>query len=205
MAITLSSPKLFFTASIIMIIAVLSPFMGVHAETCSELCSRIKKCASSKYGSYCKASSVHSTTTVCYGLFKDLNASICYTDSQGDNCWGSPVECEYDDYGFDEVTTGPTSPSLNDKRDSRPSPEKWRILPTTTYANDAAAIDSQSSALSSSGASRRRLTELSVVMQRPEEEWPSQKEVPKPVSTAKRQGQPSLSCEFSQWALEKVL
>ncbi|KAF4696799.1 hypothetical protein FOZ60_015725 [Perkinsus olseni] len=101
---------------------IFSHFVSVQAESCSQLCSAIESCDASQYGSYCKGWT--QGKTICQGLLMKSDGSVCYDDNSDESCFGKPVECKYDDYGFDEVVWRSMKSSATEEPSTAPIKEE---------------------------------------------------------------------------------
>ncbi|KAF4666466.1 hypothetical protein FOL47_004067, partial [Perkinsus chesapeaki] len=58
-------------------------------DPCAQMCSYVEGCANSKYDSYCKS---WQSPSVCFGLAKKADGSICFEPEDAD-CVGEPIAC----------------------------------------------------------------------------------------------------------------
>ncbi|EER15104.1 hypothetical protein Pmar_PMAR023430 [Perkinsus marinus ATCC 50983] len=58
-------------------------------DPCAQMCSYVEGCANSKYDSYCKT---WQSPSVCFGLIKKSDGSICFEPTDAD-CVGESIAC----------------------------------------------------------------------------------------------------------------
>ncbi|EER00206.1 hypothetical protein Pmar_PMAR017064 [Perkinsus marinus ATCC 50983] len=77
-----------FILSISTFVAALSLVFATE-DACAQMCSYVEGCAKSKYDSYCKT---WQSPSVCFGLIKKSDGSICFEPTDAD-CVGESIAC----------------------------------------------------------------------------------------------------------------
>ncbi|KAF4701651.1 hypothetical protein FOZ62_004296, partial [Perkinsus olseni] len=128
-------------------VATLSLVAATEQDPCAQMCSYVDGCAKSKYDSYCKS---WQSPTVCFGLVKKADGSICFEPADAD-CVGEPIAC-----GEQPTTAGPGT-------SSSPVEGSTTEMPVTTTAAAAPASTTESFGTSTTPSSTSDVETTTVV------------------------------------------